>query len=99
MPEAPKKWAPRSGFGGGGMAGWRGRTVWTTVTVYGAATLLGYVYLSLARICCELSRYGVGLESGQHVITGTLLVPPVVSEPSGWRARFGALGDVSVSFS
>ncbi|GAA5196159.1 fumarylacetoacetate hydrolase family protein [Rugosimonospora acidiphila] len=55
-------------------------------------------YLSLTRACRELARFGLALEPGQRVITGSLLPPAVVSGPGEWRASFGPIGEVAVRF-
>lgn len=55
-------------------------------------------FLSLARLCHELSRVGRGLKAGQVVITGALLGVFPVYEPGVWVADFGDLGQVCVRF-
>lgn len=55
-------------------------------------------YLSPARICRELSRFGHGLAAGQHVITGALVRFPPVVRPGTLRAVFDPVGEVSVTF-
>jgi 2-keto-4-pentenoate hydratase len=54
-------------------------------------------YLSLARICGELARYGLGLQAGMRVITGLLGKAPSI-EVGKFTASFGAIGEVSITF-
>jgi 2-keto-4-pentenoate hydratase len=54
-------------------------------------------FLSLARMCEVLDRFGRGLEPGQPVITGAFCRAPVKAA-STFRAEFSGIGDVSVSF-
>lgn len=54
-------------------------------------------FLSLARMCEVLDRFGRGLEAGQPVITGAFCRAPVKAA-SRFRAEFSGIGDVSVSF-
>lgn len=54
-------------------------------------------YLSLARICGELARYGLGLEAGMRVITGLLGEPPSI-DVGQFTATCGAIGEVSITF-
>ena len=54
-------------------------------------------FLSLARMCEVLHRFGRGLEPGQPVITGAFCRAPVKSA-STFRAEFSGIGDVSVTF-
>lgn len=54
-------------------------------------------YLSLSRLCSLLHKYGLGLEPGQPVITGSFC-HHVVRRPSTYRAVFSDLGDVSLRF-
>jgi 2-keto-4-pentenoate hydratase len=53
--------------------------------------------LALTRVCAALDELGLGLEPGQHVITGAFTLQ-MVEEPSQWRAEFAGLGDVEVTF-
>jgi len=55
-------------------------------------------YLSLARLCRLLHEYGLGLEPGQPVITGSFC-HHAVSRPGTYRAVFSGIGEVSVTFS
>lgn len=54
-------------------------------------------YLSLARLCRLLHKYGRGLEPGQPVITGSFCHHPV-PQPGSYRAVFSGIGEVSVKF-
>jgi 2-keto-4-pentenoate hydratase len=54
-------------------------------------------YLSLARVARLLHKFGLGLEPGQPVITGSFY-NHVVTQPAAYRARFVGIGDVSVEF-
>jgi len=70
--------------------------------VLGSATMNRDViddpFLSLARLCAALAPYGLGLEAGQRVITGSLLaaVPAVAGH---WAADFGDLGTAEITIS
>jgi 2-keto-4-pentenoate hydratase len=54
-------------------------------------------YVSLARLCNRLHQYGVGLEAGQPVITGSFC-HHAVRRPDAYRAVFSGIGEVSVTF-
>jgi 2-keto-4-pentenoate hydratase len=54
-------------------------------------------YLSLSRLCKLLHKYGVGLEPGQPVITGSFC-HHAVRQPGGYRAVFSGIGEVAVQF-
>ena len=54
-------------------------------------------YLSLARLCRLLHKYGFGLEPGQPVITGSFC-HHTVRQPGTYRAVFSGIGAVSVQF-
>jgi 2-keto-4-pentenoate hydratase len=54
-------------------------------------------YLSLARLCRLLHTYGLGLEPGQPVITGSFC-HHAVRQPGTYRALFSGIGEVSVQF-
>ena len=54
-------------------------------------------YLSLSRLCRLLHKYGVGLEPGQPVITGSFC-HHAVRQPGTYRAVFSGIGEVSVQF-
>ncbi len=54
-------------------------------------------YLSLARLCRLLHKYGRGLEPGQPVITGSFC-NQVVTRPSTYSAVFSGIGPVAVQF-
>jgi 2-keto-4-pentenoate hydratase len=53
-------------------------------------------FLSLARLCAALAPYGLGLEPGQRVITGSLLAA-VPAAPGHWEADFGPLGTAALT--
>jgi 2-keto-4-pentenoate hydratase len=62
------------------------------------AAIIDDPYLSLARICGNLHRFGRALAPGQRVITGSLLPPAEVPQgASHWEAEFANLGRVEVS--
>ena len=54
-------------------------------------------YLSLARLCHRLHPFGLGLEPGQPVITGSFC-HHAVTQPGGYSADFSGVGTVSVRF-
>ncbi|HXG22552.1 MAG TPA: hypothetical protein VNN62_26205 [Methylomirabilota bacterium] len=54
-------------------------------------------YLSLARLCRILHKYGLGLEPGQPVITGSFC-HYAVTQPGAYRAAFSDIGAVAVTF-
>jgi 2-keto-4-pentenoate hydratase len=54
-------------------------------------------FLSLARMCSVLDRFGLGLEAGQPIITGAFCRAPV-DRPGTFRAEFSSVGDVSIKF-
>jgi 2-keto-4-pentenoate hydratase len=54
-------------------------------------------YLSLARLSARLDEFGVGLEAGQRVITGSFS-RAVIDAPGTWQADFEGIGHVAVSF-
>ena len=54
-------------------------------------------YLSLSRLCRFLHKYGVGLEPGQPVITGSFC-HHAVRQPGRYRAVFSGIGEVSIQF-
>jgi 2-keto-4-pentenoate hydratase len=53
-------------------------------------------FLSVARLCATLHRYGLGLEPGQKIITGAFCRHQVAS-PGPLRAVFSGLGEVLVN--
>ena len=54
-------------------------------------------YLSLARLCRRLHPFGLGLEPGQPVITGSFC-HYAVTQPGSYSADFSGVGTVSVRF-
>ena len=54
-------------------------------------------FVALARLATTLDRFGLGLEAGQRVITGAFS-DVAVSGACTVTARFGDLGDVTVTF-
>ncbi|HJY82269.1 MAG TPA: hypothetical protein VKK81_14455 [Candidatus Binatia bacterium] len=54
-------------------------------------------YLSLSRICRLLHKYGLGLEPGQPVITGSFC-HHAVRRPGTYRTVFSGIGTVSLQF-
>jgi 2-keto-4-pentenoate hydratase len=69
-------------------------------TVLGAAAMsldiIDDPFLSLARLCAALAPFGLGLEAGQRVITGSLLAAAPAA-PGLWEADFGELGTVALT--
>ncbi len=55
-------------------------------------------YLSLSRLCRLLHKYGLGLEPGQPVITGSFC-HHAVTRPGMYRASFSTIGEVLLRFS
>jgi 2-keto-4-pentenoate hydratase len=70
-------------------------------TLLGAATSdasrVDDPYLSLARVTRELHAYGLALEPGQRLITGSI-TPSVKVQEGRYEATFGPLGTVAVEF-
>jgi len=60
--------------------------------------VLGDPRVALTWLANELLANGMSLQPGDLVITGTCVVPVVVSEGDAMRASFGDLGDLSVHF-
>ena len=54
-------------------------------------------YLSLSRLCHRLHPFGLGLEPGQPVITGSFC-HHAVTQPGSYSADFSDVGTVSVQF-
>ncbi|NOT58509.1 MAG: hypothetical protein HOP18_28265 [Deltaproteobacteria bacterium] len=54
-------------------------------------------YLSLSRLCRLLHTYGLGLEPGQPVITGSFC-HHAIHQPGVYRAHFSNIGEVAVTF-
>lgn len=54
-------------------------------------------FLSLARMCRELDRYGLGLEAGQPVITGSFCHQDI-DQDGCYSAEFVGIGTVDVTF-
>jgi 2-keto-4-pentenoate hydratase len=54
-------------------------------------------YLSLARVCRTLAEHGLSLSAGQRLITGSLLAGTPVAGATRFTARFGELGEVTVT--
>lgn len=55
-------------------------------------------YVSLARLCKQLDRFGRSLKPGQPVITGSFFHQAVKS-PGKYQASFAKMGDVEFDFS
>lgn len=69
----------------------------TLVETKTPGTTMDDPYLSLARVCMLLNTYGLGLEPGQPVITGSFC-HHAVKQPGSYRAVFSGIGEVAVSF-
>lgn len=54
-------------------------------------------YLSVARLCGTLDRFGLGLCAGQVVITGAFSHHGI-DGPGAWQAVFDGIGEVSLTF-
>ena len=52
---------------------------------------------SIASLCEMLDRFGLGLEPGQHVITGAFYKSGV-NAPEKWAGSFKGVGEVEVAF-
>jgi len=57
-----------------------------------APDVLDDPYLSLARVCRELDAFGLGLEPGHVVLTGSVAASAKLAEPGPVEASFGRLG-------
>ena len=68
-----------------------GETVATAIS--GETRDIDDPFLSLARLSAMLHRYGIGLQPGQWVITGSF-AQMALDGPAEWRANFGGIGDV-----
>jgi 2-keto-4-pentenoate hydratase len=53
--------------------------------------------LALARMCRLMARFGLGLEAGQHVITGAY-AQDRVTNPASYQADFAGIGRVTFAF-
>ena len=53
---------------------------------------------SLAWLANQLATYGVALEAGQQVITGSFNAPAPVHPGEHWEARFAGVGTVTTAF-
>lgn len=53
-------------------------------------------YLSLSRICTTLARFGLGLQPGQRVITGSLAAPAPVRAQATFAATLERFGTVEL---
>ena len=63
------------------------------------ANVLGDPRLALTWMANELSKYGMTLDAGQIVTTGTCVVPLEIMPGDAVTANFGPLGEVRVQFS
>jgi 2-keto-4-pentenoate hydratase len=55
-------------------------------------------YLSVARVCAVMHEFGLALEPGQRVITGSVLPSTAIEGAKSFEADFGELGAVRVDF-
>lgn len=62
------------------------------------SNVLGDPRRALCWIANELSRFGITLEAGQVVTTGTCIIPTEVSPGVQVKADFGALGSIAAHF-
>jgi 2-keto-4-pentenoate hydratase len=53
--------------------------------------------LSLSRLCATLAPFDLGLEPGQHVITGAFFHSPPLESGGQWAATFSGVGAVTAS--
>jgi 2-keto-4-pentenoate hydratase len=66
------------------------------VQVSSAGLIMDDPFLSLSRLCASLSRYGLGVEAGQYVITGAFFRTSI--QRSGeYRATISGVGEVSLA--
>lgn len=66
----------------------------TLVRASGADLVMDDPFLLLARLCKGLSRYGLRIDAGQHVITGAFCRHPL-DVPGEYQAVFSGLGEMS----
>jgi 2-keto-4-pentenoate hydratase len=71
-----------------------GRTVATLV----GAEVIDDQLQSLAWLANKLAAYGIGLEPGQRVITGSFNKPLPISQGEEWESCFSSIGNVTASF-
>jgi 2-keto-4-pentenoate hydratase len=69
-----------------------------TVATLRGAEVIDDQLQSLAWLANQLAVYGVALEAGQQVITGSFNKPLPVKKGEHWEAHFSSLGSVSVAF-
>lgn len=53
---------------------------------------------SIAWLANALARYGLGLEAGQCVLTGSFTRPTTIEQGDRWHTQFSSVGSVSASF-
>lgn len=70
----------------------------TTVATLRGADVIDDQLQSLAWLANTLSIYGVALEAGQRVITGSFTKPLPLHPGERWETRFSSIGTVSASF-
>ena len=69
----------------------------TVATVRGAEVIDDQLQ-SLAWLVNILSVYGVALEAGQQVITGSFTKPLPITKGERWETHFSSVGSVAVAF-
>lgn len=69
-----------------------------TIATLRGAEVIDDQLQSLAWLANALSVYGVELEAGQRVITGSFNKPLPLKPGEQWEARFSAIGSVSAAF-
>ena len=63
-----------------------------------AAGVLGHPALGISWVCKRFAPWGIGLEPGQIILSGSFTRPVIVSAGAHVRADFGPHGEISVDF-
>jgi 2-keto-4-pentenoate hydratase len=53
---------------------------------------------SIAALANHLARYGLALEAGQRILTGSMTRPVPIAKGDRWETRFSAVGRVAAAF-
>ncbi|HBP15756.1 MAG TPA: 2-oxo-hepta-3-ene-1,7-dioic acid hydratase [Gammaproteobacteria bacterium] len=62
------------------------------------AAVMDHPARGISWVCKRFAQYGVGLETGQTVLSGSFTRPVPISRGTQIRADYGAFGDISVAF-
>jgi 2-keto-4-pentenoate hydratase len=54
-------------------------------------------FVSLTRLCRRLDRFGIGLQAGDHILTGAFSHHEVAANQK-WTASFSGIGEVEINF-